>query len=194
MGIKYEDNELLISHFFSKKTISYKDLKSIRITTEGIVFETRDGEKVTEKDRLLDDKAKLYEAIKKHNISFRDEVELEGMTETFTREDLEPMIAKARDYAYELTSQDVKAELGDAYDIRIEVSEIDEYIQLDLYLQKDGKDDPSRGSFDDITLAFFVEWDTISRRAIYGITAEMTDDVMLMDALQYSMQYLYSEM
>ena len=194
MGIKYEDNELLISHFFSKKTISYKDLKSIRITTEGIVFETRDGEKVTEKDRLLDDKAKLYEAIKKHNISFRDEVELEGMTETFTREDLEPMIAKARDYAYELTSQDVKAELGDAYDIRIEVSEIDEYIQLDLYLQKDGKDDPSRGSFDDITLAFFVEWDTISRRAFYGITAEMTDDVMLMDALQYSMQYLYSEM
>ena len=194
MGIKYEDNELLISHFFSKKTISYKDLKSIRITTEGIVFETRDGEKVTEKDRLLDDKAKLYEAIKKHNISFRDEVELEGMTETFTREDLEPMIAKARDYAYELTSQDVKAELGDAYDIRIEVSEIDEYIQLDLYLQKDGKDDPSRGSFDDIALAFFVEWDTISHRAFYGITAEMTDDVMLMDALQYSMQYLYSEM
>lgn len=194
MGIKYEDNELLISHFFSKKRISYKDLKSIRITVDGIVFETRDGEKVTEKDRLLDDKANLYEAVRKHNISYRDEVELDGMSETFTREELEPMIGKARDYAQELTSQDVKAQLGDAYDIRIEVSEIDEYIQMDLYFQKDGKDDPKRGSFDDITLAFLVEWDTISRRALYGITEEMTDNSKLMEAVQYSMEYLYSEL
>lgn len=193
MGIKYEDNELLISHLFSKKRIFYKDLKSIRITVEGIVFETYDGEIVTEKDRLLDDKEKLYKAVKQHNISFRDEVELDGMTETFTREELDPMIAKVCGYAQEFTSKGAKANLGDAYDIRIEVSEIDEFIQMDFYLQKDGKDDPNRGSFDDITLAFFVEWDTISRRALYGITEEMTDESKLLEALQYSMQYLYEE-
>jgi len=193
MGIKYEDNELLISHLFSKKRIFYKDLKSIRITIEGIVFETCDSEIVTEQDKLLDDKEKLYEAVKQHNISFRDEVELDGMTETFTREELDPMIAKAFSYAQEFTSKDVKANLGDEYDIRIKLSEIDEYIQMDFYLQIDGKDDQTRGSFDDITLAFFVEWDTISRRALYGITEELTDESKLLDALQYSMQYLYEK-
>lgn len=193
MGVKYEDNELLISHLFSKKRIFYKDLRSIRITADGIVFETCDGDKITEKDRLLDDKEKLYKAIKQHNISFRDEVELEGMTETFTREELDPIIAKACDYAQEFTSKDVKANLGDSYDIRINISEIDEFIQMDFYLQKDGKDDPARGAFDDITLAFFVEWDTVSRCALYGITEELTDEAKLLEALQYSMQYLYEE-
>ncbi len=193
MGVKYEDNELLISHLFTKKRVFYKDLRSIRITADGIVFETCGGDKITEKDRLLDDKEKLYKAIKQHNISFRDEAELEGMTETFTREELDSMIAKTCDYAQEFTSKDVKANLGDDYDIRIKVSEIDEYIQMDFYLQIDGKDDPTRGSFDAITLAFFVEWDTISRRALYGITEELTDESKLLDALQYSMQYLYEE-
>ena len=193
MGIKYEDNELIISHIFSKKKISYRDIKSIRVNGDYMIFTISNGEEVTEKDHFFEDKACLYAAIKRYNISYRNENELVGMEETFTRQELESMITKARDFAQKFVSQDVKLKLGDAYDIRIDISEIDEYIQMDFFLQKDGRDDPARGSFDDITLAFFVEWDTTSCCALYGVTVEMIDEDKLMEAVQYSMQYLYEE-
>ncbi|MCR5804269.1 MAG: PH domain-containing protein [Clostridia bacterium] len=193
MGIIYEDNELIIKGLFSKKKIAYKDIKSIEIKKDGIVFTTREGDEITSKDGFFDDKENLFGAIRKFNISYRNQNELEGVSETYTREELDDKFQKAKDLAYAISSQDVKKKLGEKYDIELDIKEVEEYVTMYLSLTEDGEVLKSMGAFDDITLAYLVEWDQSLNCAKYGITVEMTDEEKMREAVQYSLQYLYEE-
>ena len=64
-----------IKNFLKKRTILYKDLESVFMDDTSIEFITREGEKIAQKRGIFDDFTALYEAIKKYNISFRNEKE-----------------------------------------------------------------------------------------------------------------------
>ena len=66
MSLEYGKDKITIKNMLKKTEIAYKDLRSVRIDNTGITFVGQDGEEITEKERLMDDKTYLYEAIRKY--------------------------------------------------------------------------------------------------------------------------------
>ena len=190
MKILYEDRSLIIKGLLSKRKIEYKDLKSIEIINNGIVFTTREGAKITAKEGFFDDKENLFKAIREFNIVYQNHNELDGINETYTLEELKDMFLKAKDCAHAVSSPDIKNKLGEKYDIKIEINEEKDLFSMFLSLTEDGK--PIK-DFDDIVLAYLVEWIPSMNCAKYGITVELSGEEKMVEAVKCSLQYLYEE-
>lgn len=194
MGILYEEKELIIKGLFSKKRLGYQELKSVEINKEGIVFTTREGNEITAKDRFFDDKEKLFKAIRIFNIEYRNQNELNGLEETFTREELDDMFRKAVECTRAVASPDIKQKLGEKYDIKIDIEEVDDYISMYLSLTEDGEPLKNMGDFDEVFLAYLVEWVPSLNCARYGIMVELSSEEKMIKAVKDSLQDLYDIM
>lgn len=191
MGWISDVNGITIKKFLHKKTILYRDLKSVVIDSTGIIFTTREGEKITQKSDIFDEVTALYEAIKKYNISFRNEKELDGCNETYTIDEVNEKAVIIKEYVYGLIKEPIKSKYGDKYDISLKIEEVDEYITMYFCLTKSGKPVEFFEAFDDMVIAFLVEWDTSLGYGKYGVTIEVDDEEACECAVQNTLDYLY---
>lgn len=191
MSLEYGKDKITIKNMLKKTEIAYKDLRSVRIDNTGITFVGQDGEEITEKERLMDDKTYLYEAIRKNNIAYRNANE--GNDKTYTLDELSEKFKKIENLSYKMLSSKIREKYGEEYDAKVEISEELDFVSLDMYLTKNGQVPTGMGSFDDITLAFLVEWDQVSNCGRYGVTLETEKTIRLTEAIDYSLNDLFDE-
>ena len=111
------------------------------------------------------------------------------------RDILSKQIQTQKDRLAELENMMEKSaeKYGEEYDAKVEISEELDFVSLVMYLTKNGQVPSGMESFDDITLAFLVEWDQVSNCGRYGVTLETEKTIRLTEAIDYSLNDLFDE-
>ena len=190
MDVITDANGITIKKFLSKTFIPYSELRSVVINETGISFTAADGTVTTVKNRIMYDLSALYKEIYNNRFYYKDEVESSGCPDQYSMEEIKAKIPGIIEYAHARLIEPVKNSYGAEYDIVITDSIVDEYIQLDLCLTKAGKAVQFFEAFDDIALAYLLEWDLAQGCGRYGVTVEFTDRDALNSALDETLQYL----
>lgn len=183
-------NGITIKNFLKKRTILYKDLESVFIDDTSIEFITREGEKIAQKRGIFDDFTALYEAIKKYNISFRNEKELADCIATYTIDEINEKAGVIKEYVYGLMKEPIKSKYGDEYDVSLEIEDEDEFVVMYFCLTKSGKAVEFLSPFDHMFIAFLVEWDTALGYGNYSTTHEVDDEEACKCLVQSALDYL----
>ncbi len=201
MKITYDDKGIHIKKLFKSREIPYSDIRSVVLSNEEYTFTTKAGEMVVGKCRLFSNTAPLYEAIKKYNIYFKDEGELNVMEMVYSIEEIHEKIAQTQTVIKEYADKIIHDKLGPEYDMDTEVIDEGEWINVYFRLLKNGelvKDlsedakydsegvDPY--SFDNYLLAFLVEWDGNGK---YGVTEEVKKSELWEKYLESSLKQLF---
>lgn len=183
MSISYDDKGIHIKKLFKSREIPYSDIRSMILSEQGYIFTTKVGEVINAKQSLFNDHTALFGAIKKYNILFKNEEELEEIEDVYSIDEINKMIKETKSITEEYAGNFIRDKFGTEYDIDLRIIDEDEYINMYLRLVKNGdlvKDIPEESkyesadtdpySFDNFVLAFLVEWDGCGR---YGVTEEM---------------------
>ncbi|MBR5419720.1 MAG: hypothetical protein IK115_01080 [Lachnospiraceae bacterium] len=190
MDVISDANGITIRKFLSKKFIPYSDLQSVVINDAGINFTTRDGALTTVANRILYELGALYKEIHNNRFYYKDEVEISTCQDLYCIEDIQAKIPGIIEYVHAQMIDTIHSKYGDEYDIVITDSTVDEYIQLDLCLTKNDKAVQFFEAFDDIALAYLLEWDPGQGCGRYGVTVEFTDRDALKSSIDDTLQYL----
>lgn len=190
MDVISDTNGITIKKFLSKKLIPYSELRSVVINEAGINFTSGDGTVTTVKNRILYDLSALYKEIHNNRFYYKDEVEISNCPDSYSIEEIQAEIPGIIEYTHTQMIETVRNKYGEEYDIVITDSIVDEYIQLDLCLTKGGKAVRFFEAFDDIALAYLLEWDPGKGCGRYGVTVEYTDRDALKSAIDDTLRYL----
>ena len=201
MSISYDDKGIHIKKLFKSREIPYSDFRSVILSEQGYAFTTKDGETINAKQSLFSDHTALFGAIKKYNILFKNEEELEETEDVYSIDEVNKMIEETKNITEEYAGNLIRDKFGPEYDIDLRIIDEDEYINMYLWLVKNGelvKDIPEElkyesadiepYSFDNFVLAFLVEWDGCGR---YGVTEEMKKRESCEKYLEQMLNYFF---
>lgn len=171
MGWMADSDGVTIKKLFSKRTIPYTDIKSIRKTGSNVIFTLKDGSEISLVSSILSEDG-FYPAIKKLNIAFVDENEETSVDRTYTIEEVNEKIELLKSQVYDLLAAPIKSKYGQDHDVKIKVEDEGDYIDMYFGILKSGKPVQFFESFDDIVIAYLVRWDQESNHGLYGLTVE----------------------
>ena len=191
MALYSDDNGITIKKLFKTQKISYGELKSILIDSRGITFSTRDGGSVMAEAGLRSDLEGMYKAIPKYNIAFRNEEETPEDGQTYTIDEIYKKVEEVKGFAYGIAAPAIRSRYGDEYDIVLNVEEIEDFVDVYFCLTKSGMPVQFFEAFDDIVIAYLVEWDAGLSCGRYGVTVEVNDKDLCRDAVMRILEYVY---
>lgn len=171
MGWMADADGVTIKKLFSKRTIPYTDIKSIRKTESNIIFTLKDGDEIALVSSILSED-NIYPAIKKLNIAFVDENEETSVDKTYTIEEVNEKIELLKSQVYDLLAAPIKSKYGQDHDVEVKVADEGDYIDMYFALLKDGKPVQFFEGFDDMVIAYLVRWDQEMNCGYYGLTVE----------------------
>lgn len=187
------DSEGITVNGVKGRQIPYREIKSIFYDSSKIKFVTREGEEIILKNSLGLDIEPLYKAIKQYNLEYVDLDEADVNDELFTIDEVNIMAEATKEYVYDLVSAPVKERYGDEYDIELELDEAENYMVLCFCLTKAGEKVQFYESFDDLTIAFLVKWESSLGYGKYGVAVEVTDRAACDKAVQDVLDYLFEK-
>ena len=190
MGWEATSEGIKINKLFGSKELSYADMKSIRLNSRGYVFTTKDEEEITLKSGLGIEVGPLYEALAKYNISYIDENEAEPGRQLYDIDEVNSKAAEVKEYASSLINPKVKEKFGEEYDIDLQIEPVDNFIDMYFCLRKNGEGVQFFEAFDDMVIAFLVEWEAGCGRGKYGLTVEADDREACAKAVEGAFEYL----
>lgn len=180
MKILYDENGLLVKSLFKTRRITYSELRSVVLSNSEFTFITKTDEVLNSKKHFYTDYAVLYNAIKKYNINFKDEEEFNGLKNVYSISEVYDKTAQMQIIVEEYAGNKIRNKYGAEYGIDCKITDEGEYINMLLRLNRNGElvkmpkeinlADIEPYAFDDIVVAFLVEWDENGR---YGITSEV---------------------
>lgn len=199
MKILYDENGLLVKSLFKTRRIPYSELRSV-VLSDSYTFTTTSGEVLTAQKHFLTDHAVLYNAIKKYNIIFKDEEQLNENQNVYSISEVNDKIAQMQINVEEYAGNKIKDKYGEEYDVDCKLIDEGEYISMFLRLTRNGElvgmpedinilyMDIEPYAFDDIVVAFLVEWDGNGR---YGVTCEVENREVCEKYLDYALNILF---
>lgn len=200
MKIIYDKNGVYIKKLFNSFMISYKEIRSVVLSNEEYIITTNNGEIFKEKIHIFSNYSALYEAIKKYNIYFRDEEELEANKNVYSIAEVDEKMAQMLPDLKEYACNSIHEKMGAEYDIDLLVIDENQYVDMHIRLLKNGelvKDYPEMlkcettdsepYSYDSMVVAFLLEWDGNGR---YGVTNEMNNKELCEEYLEESLNHL----
>ena len=190
MGWMADADGITIRKLFSKKCIPYTDIDNIRKKDKDIVFTLKDDTEITLPDSFFSGDA-MYPAIKKLNIGFVNENEETSLEELYTLEEVEEKIELLSSQVYDLMSASIKMRLGPDHDVKVQVEDEGEYIDMYFTLLRNGEPVQFFESFDDMVIAYLVRWDQESNRGLYGLTVEANCQSACVKTVQEMLADLY---
>ncbi len=176
MGWKVDEEGVVFKKFLSGKRILFWDLANILLRYEKIVFTTRGGEIFEEKSYFYDQLSYLYEAIPKYNIGFRDEREMEDLEKTYGIVEVNEKAETLKTLVYRIMSPLIMGKYGQEYDLALDIVDNHDFITLTFGLTRNGDYLEAFRDFDDIEVAFLVEWDAGFGTGRYAFTSEAMDE------------------
>ncbi len=201
MKIVYDDKRIYIKKLFNWREIPYSDIRSVVLVNMVYTITTNEGEVISSKKRLFGDYTALYKAFREYNIYFKNEDELKETNSVYSINEVNEMIAKTQSVVEEYAGNLIHEKVGAEYDIAVKTIDEDEYINLYLFLLKNGvivKDIPKGAkyesadiepySFDNFVLAFLLEWNSCGR---YGVTKEVEKRETCEMYLTQSLNFLF---
>ena len=171
MGWMADADGITIKKLFSKRTIPYTDIKSIRKTESNIIFTLKDGDEITLVSSILSED-NIYPAIKKLNIAFVDENEETSVDKTYTIDEVNEKIELLKSQVYDLLAAPIKSKYGLDHDVEVKVKDEGDYIDMYFTLLRNGKPVQFFEGFDDMVIAYLVRWDQDMNCGRYGLTVE----------------------
>lgn len=192
MKLQITDGKLYKETLFSTKEISASNVEKIVVENNTINVYLISGKCLSAKGDLsflLDDAVFFV----KNNVTYEND---ESKEASYTASQIEEMITKTRDKAKELTSKIVKENLGEDYDMDVEIVGEAYYSIMVFRLSENGQvlyDHPFyeeigelgvKSALDAMDLSYLVSWDAIAGEGKYGVTEEMTDDAALEDYIR----------
>lgn len=192
MKLQITDGKLYKETLFSTKEISASNVEKIVVENNTINVYLISGKCLSAKGDLsfLFDDAVFFV---KNNVTYEND---ESNEASYTASQIEEMITKTRDKAKELTSKIVKENLGEDYDMDVEIVGEAYYSIMVFRLSENGQvlyDHPFyeeigelgvKSALDEMDLSYLVSWDAIAGEGKYGVTEEMTDDAALEDYIR----------
>ena len=192
MKLQITDGKLYKETLFSTKEISASNVEKIVVENNTINVYLISGKCLSAKGDLsfLFDDAVFFV---KNNVTYENDELNEA---SYTASQIEEMITKTRDKAKELTSKIVKENLGEDYDMDVEIVGEAYYSIMVFRLSENGQvlyDHPFyeeigelgvKSALDEMDLSYLVSWDAIAGEGKYGVTEEMTDDAALEDYIR----------
>lgn len=192
MKLQITDGKLYKETLFSTKEISASNVEKIVVENNTINVYLISGKCLSAKGDLsfLFDDAVFFV---KNNVTYEND---ESKEASYTASQIEEMITKTRDKAKELTSKIVKENLGEDYDMDVEIVGEAYYSIMVFRLSENGQvlyDHPFyeeigelgvKSALDEMDLSYLVSWDAIAGEGKYGVTEEMTDDAALEDYIR----------
>lgn len=192
MKLQITDGKLYKETLFSTKEISASNVEKIVVENNTINVYLISGKCLSAKGDLsfLFDDAVFF---LKNNVTYEND---ESKEASYTASQIEEMITKTRDKAKELTSKIVKENLGEDYDMDVEIVGEAYYSIMVFRLSENGQvlyDHPFyeeigelgvKSALDEMDLSYLVSWDAIASEGKYGVTEEMTDDAALEDYIR----------
>lgn len=203
MKITYDDKGLHIKKVFRSREISYSDVKSVIVSNEEYTFTTKTGEVLKNTRQFGSNYAPLYEAIKKYNIYFKSENDLNTLEKVYSGEEVNEKIVQTQSFIKKYADKFIREKLGPEYGFdSVNIDDV-EWIEMYFRLLKNGEvvqdipeaakyepDDKGLYAFDVFTLAFLVEWDGYGR---YGVVEEVESreecEAYIVQPLKHLLQY-----
>ena len=190
MGWEATSEGIKINKLFGSRELSYGDIKSIRRNDPFITFTTKDEETIKLKTGLGIEMGPLYEAIARLNISYIDENEAQDGRQLYDIDEVNSKAAEVVEYASSLINPKVKERFGEEYDVDLPLETVDNFIDMYFCLRKNGEGVQFFEGFDDMVIAYLVEWDAAYGRGRYGVTVEVDDREACAKAVQGAFDYL----
>lgn len=201
MNIVCGEKGIQIKKLFGSREILYSDISSVVFSDREYTFTTKSGEVFAAKFRFFDNPALLYEAVQKYNIHFSNADELSAQNEVYPVEQVNEKSAQVKAVIEEYAGRSVREKMGAEYGVDAKVGYEGEWINMYLKLLKNGQvvtdisekakytsDDVDPYAFDNIALAYLVEWDGFGR---YALTNEMDNPQLCEAYLKEPLEYLF---
>lgn len=171
------------------KTYPYSEIKRIELDEDGeSYFLTTDHEEY--KDSALHyvlSMPRVYAEIRENNITFIDHDMKKLHRNTYTEEELMPLLSQPKEVAQECADKYIRNHLGEEFSVEVVLDKDYEHYQLYFLLKRNGeymelpwifklrggKKYPK--SFEGLMLTDLLEWKSSSKSGIYGLADEVTD-------------------